>query len=72
MDYTYFKVLDTDNNIVFECVNDDIYSQVYYNDTWWKLLDLTTHFLDNKFTIKAVGFTTEELNCWIMQRNESN
>ena len=51
MDYTYFKVLDTDNNIVFECVNDDIYSQVYYNDTWWKLLDLTTHFLDNKFQI---------------------
>lgn len=72
MDYTYFKVLDTDNNIVFECVNKDIYSQVYYNDTCWKLLDLTTYFLDNKFIIKAVGFTTKELNGWLMQRNESN
>jgi hypothetical protein len=37
MTYTYYKVVDTNNNPVFECINDDIYDIVYYINEWWEL-----------------------------------
>lgn len=70
MTYTYYKVLDTNNNVIFECINekDDINQRVYYNNKWWDLGHLYTHFIDLEFTINTVEFTTTELNQWLLQR----
>jgi hypothetical protein len=65
-------VLDKSNNLVFECVSDDIYENVHYNDTWWELRHLISHFIDEEFTINTVEFTTTELNQWLLQKAKDN
>jgi len=68
MTYTYYRVLDKSDNLVFECISDDTYNNVYYVDKWWELRHLYTHFIDLEFTINTVEFTTTELNHWLLQR----
>lgn len=70
MTYTYYRVLDTNNIVIFESISekDDINQRVYYNNKWWELRHLYTHFIDLEFTINTVEFTTTELNQWLLQR----
>ncbi len=71
MTYTYYRVLDTNNKIVFQSINNDINTKVYYIDRWWDLTDLISHFIDLEYTINNIDFTTVELNNWLLQRNIS-
>lgn len=72
MTYTYYKVLDKNNNVVLEGITDDAYSQqVLYDKELWSLGSLLySYFPDEEpdFTVNTIKFTTDELNHWLMQR----
>lgn len=68
MTYTYYRTFDNNNSLVFECISqkDDINQRVYYNNKWWDLGHLYSHFIDLNYRVNTVDFTTKDLNKWLL------
>ncbi len=73
MIYIYYRVLIRPNVLVFECIyeKDDIHQRVYYNNQWWDLGNLHSHFIDLDYEIISIEFTTKELYNWLLQKDNN-
>jgi len=67
IEYTLYRVTNTSNEVVFECINDDIYTNVCHEGRQWELKHLITEFIDKNFTVDIIVFTTTELYKWWLQ-----
>jgi len=73
-EWIYYHVHDHSggrDRLIFRTIsNGDINSKIYWNDKWWELKDLISHFTDLKYKIFTESFTLDDLGYWLINRND--
>ena len=62
MIYTYYRVLNKEQVVVFECIYDeDNSSYVTFENNTWELGSLLTYFEESDLSVETHCFTTKQL-----------